>query len=319
MAEQLVETVLGPVRVEDLGIILPHEHVPLRLGASEEEETLEAPECYRDRLEEQARAALCEARAFDAKTLVEVTPIGCCRDIPMMQRLSRDTGMHIVASTGFYLDDRFPRSMQSLSVEAMADLFERELTDGIAGTGVRPWVIKVSGQPQATERELRVFRAAAIASNRTGAIITTHSSHANRAHFDLLLAAGADPARIYIGHTESGAGTVEHLDIARRGGRLIFTCWGFAHQDKQEAFAEQVLALVEAGFASAVLLSIDYAIGYAANPLEPTGFQYESTALTFACLFRDALGKLREKGIGDALIHQFLADNPREMLTRSVR
>lgn len=316
MPEQTVETVLGPVRADELGIVLPHEHVPLRLGPSEEEDLLEPPGGFAPRLERMAREALRDAMACGARTLVEATPIGCCRSVPMMQRLSRDTGMHIVACTGFYLEDRFPASLQELSIDAMAELFVRELTAGIADTGARPWLIKVSGLPQLRAREARAFQAAALASRETGAAITTHSCRANRAHFDALVAAGADPARIYIGHADFSADPAEDLYVAERGGHLIYTCWGIRQYVDQDALAARVALLARAGYASAVLLSIDYAIGYLASRVELIDYQYGCPERGYAFLFRYALPKLRAAGVAGDDIDRFLIDNPRAMLVR---
>ena len=79
LAAPTVETVLGPVAADRLGIVLPHEHFPLFWGAPPAEagaEPFAPPPGYRPRLEQWQREALREAVGYGAGTLVEVTPIG---------------------------------------------------------------------------------------------------------------------------------------------------------------------------------------------------------------------------------------------------
>jgi hypothetical protein len=73
-----VETVLGPVPIESLGLILPHEHFPCFRGVSE---ALEPPAGYLLELERLEREAIREVQAYGVGTFTEVTPIGTMRAI----------------------------------------------------------------------------------------------------------------------------------------------------------------------------------------------------------------------------------------------
>jgi len=314
MSDPHVETVLGPVALSGLGIIMPHEHFPSFRGISE---ALEPPAGYLLQFERIQREAIREAQSHGVGTIVEVTPIGMMRCVPMMQRLSRDTGINVVASTGFYLEGRRPQWVKDKSAEELADLFVRELTETMTGADAKAWMIKVAGNdPGQSEEDRKVFRAAALASLATGAAITTHSCSSVRSHFDLLVEAGADPARLYLGHADLAKDDQECQHVAVAGGHLIFTCWGIQHFVDQDALAMRVVRLVEGGFGNAVLMSIDYSLVVADNRMDIMSTEYECPRRTPAFLFRYAIPKLREKGISDELIRTFIVDNPRVMLRR---
>lgn len=310
----MIETVLGPKTLDELGLVLPHEHVLCSRGVNEE---LEPPAGYVERVETAERQVIREAQAAGVGAFVDVTPIGLGRFIPLYQRLSRDTGLHVIVSTGFYLAGQRPEWVQGKSCEDLAELFLGELRDGIGDTGVKPWMIKIAGGDPANDAEdAKIFRAAAMASQASGAAITTHSCREIRGHFDFLVEAGADPARLYMGHADFGEDNSDHLYIAERGGHLIFTCWGIQHFVDQAQLAGRVVELADAGLTAAVLMSIDYATLIGGNRMDLVSMEYECPRRTPAFLFRYALPELRAKGVGEEVIQQIIHDNPRRMLER---
>lgn len=314
----MIETVLGPAPANELGVVFPHEHFPLIWGdyrMETEQETGRLPAGYRERFYDWEREVLTEAAGYGMKTLVEVTPIGLHRDLAMMRTLSRECGVHVIASTGFYLQEKMPAWVEERSAEELAAYMTRELTRGIGDSGMRPWMIKVAAAGEPREQELKVFHAAALASRQTGAAITTHSCGGVRRHFDLLVEAGADPARLYIGHADLVGGEEEYYHVAGNSGHLIFTCWGIQHFVDQELLAGRVARLA-AAHPGAVLLSIDYALAYSTDRMVIVSYEYECPRRTPGFLFRYALPKLREHGVNEAQIQRMLVDNPREMLIR---
>lgn len=309
----LVETVLGPVPDDQLGIIMPHEHFPVYRNW----EGTEPPEGYREKLDQMQTASMRDAASYGVRTLVEVTPPGLGRLVPMMQRLSRATGMHVVPSTGFYVEAHHPEWAKKSSEQELTGFFIRELTEGMTGVSTKAWMIKIAARHELSAQDSKVFRAAAAASRATGAAITTHSCSAVQAHFDFLVEAGADPARLYLGHADFGPeDNREQLHVARNGGHLIFTCWGIHHFVNQDLLRNRVVSLVEAGFQDAVLLSIDYALELGTERMFLMSTEYECPHRTPGFLFRYALPRLRERGITEELIRHFLVDNPRAMLRR---
>jgi len=315
MNQPMIETVLGPVPADALGVVLPHEHFALYRGVTE---AIEPPAGYLLMLETWERTLLREAQARGVRTLVEVTPIGMMRAVPMMQRLSRDTGMQVVACTGFYLAGKRPAWVAEQSADQLAARFVRELTEGMEGTSARAGIIKIAADSLTESEECqKVFRAAALASRETGYAITTHSCNFVQQHFDFLVEAGADPTRLYIGHADLVGDEAEYHHIATRGGHLIFTCWGIEHFVSQDLLASRIARLIEAGHAEAVLVSTDYAILIADNRMDVITSEYECPHRSHDFVLRYGLPRLRAAGVSDAALHQILVENPRQMLLRA--
>jgi phosphotriesterase-related protein len=92
--------------------------------------------------------------------------------------------------------------VRALDTDVLADVFVRELTEGMGGTRYRAGAIKVAtGEGRMTEGEARIFRAAAQAHARTGAPIITHTTNGlGPEQAEFLLREGVDPAKVVIGH-----------------------------------------------------------------------------------------------------------------------
>jgi hypothetical protein len=114
---------------------------------------------------------------------VDVTVLGLGRDVARIQRLAAHTPLQLVVATGLYTYHELPlyfhfRGPGTLfgGPDGMADLFVRDITEGIAGTGVKAAILKcateVAGLRPGVER---VVRAVAQAHRQTGVPITTRT------------------------------------------------------------------------------------------------------------------------------------------------
>src|SRR5262249_55217098 len=93
--------------------------------------------------------------------------------------LSRSTGIHIIASVGFFheMDCPMPALVYALSTDELADWLVAGVTTGLWGSGIKAGILKVgSSSDRVTPAEEKAFRAAARAHLRTGAGIMTHVS-----------------------------------------------------------------------------------------------------------------------------------------------
>src|SRR5262245_59083545 len=207
----VVTTVLGPVPAPALGVTLPHEHVLFDLArslyvpspdaaeraAAEAPLALEALGRVRERpLEHRENAVqtdeavaareLAVYRAAGGGSIVDCTVRGLWPDPAALARVSRAAGVHVVLGTGYYVARTHPAGMAAKPVEAIADEFVRDLTEGIDGTGVRAGLIGelgiggrtafegIASIDEVEPDELRVLRAAAQAHRTTGAAISIH-------------------------------------------------------------------------------------------------------------------------------------------------
>jgi phosphotriesterase-related protein len=250
-------TVLGPVPVESLGIVLPHEHLLIRLPVFVDPENADPPELRRRRNERVtlknlgwvrqywtynadnmrmtseavATAEVARFRTAGGSTVVDVTLPEIGRDPAALVRMSRASGVHIVMGGGAYVGSTHLDWVRRASVEELADAFVAEARDGVGKTGIRTGVIgEIGCSWPLQDGERRALRAAARAQRRTGLPISIHPGR-NRAApgpiVEILGEEGADLRRVAIGHLERTIQDVDGLcELGRLGPYLEFDCFG---------------------------------------------------------------------------------------------
>ena len=211
-----VNTVSGPVEVSTLGRTLMHEHLVFGYPGNDGDRTMWS--ISDDALVSKASAAVRSAQAHGFSTLFEVTPNDCGRNPLLMRRIAEEAGFNVICATGYYYEGEGApayfgfRSLFADIVAELAELMITELTDGIAGTGIKAGVIKIgSSDGEITSYEESIFKAAARAQQATGAPILTHTQSGTMGpeQARLLVDAGADPAKVIVGHM---CGNVKDID-----------------------------------------------------------------------------------------------------------
>ena len=92
--------------------------------------------------------------ALGVQAAVEVSTIDLGRDVRKLKQISLDTGLTIVASTGFYLTQYHPEWLKTASAQQIAEVYVRELTEGIEDTGIRAGIIaEIASSPERFEGE----------------------------------------------------------------------------------------------------------------------------------------------------------------------
>jgi phosphotriesterase-related protein len=211
MERDVVMTVLGPVRPNELGITLTHEHCLIdgRHWFQQSEELsrrrdIDRPidmsmlgelrrrqmNVTRDNLiladEDVTIAELQHYFRAGGNSLVDATCIGMGRDPLALQRISRASGLHIVMGTGFYVERAHPSYVKERSIDDLAEIMINDIVIGVGWNEVRCGVIGeigVTGIPKGegrakvgpiTPEEEKVLRAAARAAKTTGAPVLVH-------------------------------------------------------------------------------------------------------------------------------------------------
>lgn len=300
-----IMTVRGPIRPDQLGITLPHEHLFLDLFRITR---------VRDGLFNDEVLMTQEAARFKAAgggTLVEVTSHGLRRNAAGMRRVAEATGLHVVMGCGWYREPYYDHEYiaRRTTADLAADIV-REIEEGEPGTGIRPGIIGEIGADWSwvSPAEERVHRAAARAHQRTGLAITLHAleSPVGLQQLDLLSEEGADPRRVIVGHADTWPDPGYHEAIARRGAWVQFDTIRGLHPYEVEKQIRLTREFIRRGYLGQLLLSHDncfrsHLVGYGGN-----GFAYIPTR--FAPL-------LKEAGLSDEQIHVVLVDNPRRVLS----
>ena len=150
----MIRTVLNDIEKEKLGVTLCHEHFIVDLDRVRHDgiSMIETPE----EVEPEIRKMM----ALGVQAAVEVSTIDLGRDVRKLKQISLDTGLTIVASTGFYLTQYHPEWLASASAAAIAEVYVRELTEGIDDTGIKAGIIaEIASSPERFEGEFSRLRA----------------------------------------------------------------------------------------------------------------------------------------------------------------
>lgn len=318
-----VQTLRGPVDVGELGQTLMHEHV--FVVATEHLENYGRGAWWDE--EERIADAVTKLRAVAAKgvrTIVDPTVWGLGRHIPRILRVSEQVpGLNIIVATGIYVFEELPHTYTfrgpGLIIDRpdpMIDDFVRDLTEGIAGTGVKAAFLKCAVDAKGlTPGVERICRSVAQAHLRTGAPITVHTNSAERSGLlalDLFAKEGVDLRKVVVGH----AGDSNDLDylmrLADTGATLGMDRFGLDVYNPTAQRVATIAALCERGYADRMVLSHDTACF-----MDYFGGDWEETRSTLAPNWRydhihdDVLAALLGSGVTDDQIEQMLVFNPK--------
>ncbi len=306
-----VRTVTGDVAPSQLGFTLPHEHTQCHLWRIPER--FDYWELTPD--EDLIAAELERFRAAGGSCVVDLTLPGIGRDPAWLRRVADRTGLLVVMGTGWYREPYYPPDalIDRRSVEELADLMVREFEEGADGTDVRPGIIGEIGchKPWVSAQEERVFRAAGRAARTTGMAVTTHAvmSPIGLRQLDLLEAAGADPSRVVIGHSDSYPILDHWLAIVERGASIECDFLGMAftpmERKGEPRVIELILEMLHRGHGARILLSQDVCDNSQLTFYGGNGYAYIAEAF---------LPRLRERGVSDAEIRTLTVDNPQRIL-----
>lgn len=313
-----IQTVTGPTTPEKLGRTLMHEHLLIGYPGSDVDWVNPGPS-RRERIE-RCVDRIEEMKGLGITAMLDPCPADLGRDVELMAEVAQRTGFQLICATGLYKEAeggtaywKFRMSFGSV-VDAMAEIFIRELRDGVGETGIRAGIIKVgTGHGTLTEYEQAVFAAAARASLETGAPITTHTDDGRFGDDQqaFLTARGVPAHRIVIGHSCGSGDTAYHTEIAKNGSYLGFDRFGLDMLQPDEERVAALARLVEAGFGRQIVVSHDSVWCWNGQPAPPEALiQMEKVWNPSHFLTRIA-PRLREAGVEDAQIEALLVDNPR--------
>jgi predicted metal-dependent phosphotriesterase family hydrolase len=317
----VIRTVLGDIEPGELGFCDAHDHVLISGGVG----VVKTPDLdISDR--DIATAELRSYRAGGGAAMVDCMPLDCGRDPVGLVEVSRATGVHIVASTGFhtphyYTDDHWSYAYDE---QRIADLLVAEVVDGmdrgsyggpyVDRLDARAGVVKIAselGRIAPVTRKL--IGAAATCHHETGVAIITHTEKGTMAleQVELLASLGVAAERIMLSHVDRNVDPGLHAELAQCGAYLIYD----GPSRTQYHSVEQVIGLIQAavdnGGSGRVLLGLDlalrsYRVGYGGSP----GFGF---------LLDEFVPRLRAAGFRDELIDRFSVKNPAEALSLRAR
>jgi phosphotriesterase-related protein len=223
----MIRTVLGDIDSAELGVCYAHEHIIIDPGVA----TLRYPD-FRLESVELATVELSAFYAAGGRSMVDSMPCDAGRNVLKLAQISAASHVHILCPTGLHLAKYYDEGHwgNRYCVDQLATLFIADIMDGIdrhdysgpvvERTPHRAGLIKIATNGASIDdREHRVFEAAAIAHQRTGAPILTHCEQGEGAieQVELLASLGVDLSKVVLSHVDRKPDLNYHRDILRSG------------------------------------------------------------------------------------------------------
>lgn len=317
MTEFMVETARGPVAASALGRVLMHEHVFVLSPEIQQN----YPEEWGD---EDARVTdavkrLSELKASGIDTILDPTAIGLGRYIPRIARIAEAIDLHIVVATGLYTFEVLPHYFRSRNIDVMVDMFVRDITEGIADTGIKAGVLKcATDKPGVTPGVEHVLRAVARAHRRTGCPITTHTNAATERGVEqqrIFEEEGVDLSRVVIGHSGDTDDFTYLEALLAKGSILGMDRFGIDGYLNTEQRVEVIAELCRRGHASQMVLSHDASCYLDWIPGETPVATMPNWH--YLHISHDVLPALRAAGVTEAQLDEMLVTTPQRFLAQN--
>jgi len=312
-----VNTVLGPLETSKIGFTLMHDHI---MGSASG-----IPQVYPELLGKDYKKriikGLTAAKKAGINTIVDADTFDLGRAVKILAEVSQSSGVNIVCCSGWF--GELPGYLGSFSSDQYAQIFAREVKEGIEGTNIKAGILKSAADfGGITPNGAILLRGVARAQLMTGVPIMLHSyspDQIGRQQIAILKEEGVDLRRVKLDHS-TDTKDMEYLTwIIEQGCYLGMDRLPGIHvpplaRVSPEGRIKTIKDLIDAGYANRILLGHDAFLvssffdtlpDDAKKKLEtdnPYGFFYINKVV---------LPKLREMGVSEKIIKSICIDNPR--------
>ncbi len=315
-----VQTVLGDRSTDDLGFTLIHEHLTVGFPGYEWDNT------SFDRKKEIAGAVekLKEIKELGVTSFVDPCPMELGRDPEFAAECADKSGLNVVVATGLYNEALgIPPHFRSLPADDIAEIYVREITDGIDKTGIKAGLIKTAtgGIPGMTEtaktigtHEETCLRAAARAHKVTGVPILCHNDELGpfgRETLDVFEDEGVDFNRVLIGHA-CGVGDMRYyFDVLERGAWIGFDRFGIDIIAPDKMRLASLIGLLAVGY-DRIMLSHDAVHCLMGRPSKAwEQFVEACPNNNYSHILKNIIPTLAKAGVSEGTIHTLMVENPK--------
>jgi phosphotriesterase-related protein len=261
-AQSKVMTVRGWVDPIELGITDAHNHIWI--------EPVPGVPAGLPRLDDQTAILeeLLDYRQAGGGSIVDCQPGGCGRNGHKLLELSKASGVHVIASTGFHRRRYYPPDywlFQASAVQA-CDLFVTAIENSLveaseAAENMRAGLIKIACEAQLEDTPPALLDAAAEASRLTGATIAIHTEKGSQAEriLEYFQKRGVDPQRLVICHIDKRPDPGLHKELAQAGALLEYDTFFRPKYEPEKNVWPMLEKLIHNGLATSIALATDMA------------------------------------------------------------
>lgn len=283
------------------GLTLMHEHMSLNCSPGDLS-TVSFDELKRD---------LNLIYDHGVRNIVDLTNQTMGRAPEYVKRLSEETGINIIMSTGSYLEQYIEDYVRPRSVDELAADAVRDITEGIDGTDIKAEVIGeiAWSKPEEGPLEKKAWQAWVKAARETDAVVSTHPSRGIQQlpQARYLIENGVKPERIVIGHIEFSPDDGTLMTLLDTGVTIGLDMIGKESGKGDEFRADFVRKIKDWGRLRQLTLSLDIC---GREQLRSCG------GYGYVHLFDTFIPMLKERGVTDGDIDLILHQNPVRILMK---
>jgi len=315
---EIIRTVLGDIPKEQLGFCHSHEHLFIAEGKPSQINPVLRIDDF-----EKTKEELHVFRSLGGKAIVDAQPIGCGRMADQLAEVSRQTGIHIVASTGFhkqsfYYEDHW---LFRYSEDRLAQIFIHEIEEGMyTGADNRDPEAQIQAKAglikTAIDEDLpgltgiKLLNAAAQASLSTAVPIMCHTETHRQGivvaeHFMKL---GVAPENLIICHLDRTLDDYSvHKQLAEYGVYLEYDTIGRFKYHNDEEEADLIVQMLDWGYGESLLLGLDTTRARLRSYGGEIGLDHMSVSF---------IPLLRQRGVSESAIANMMIHNPSHAFAR---
>ena len=261
-ADRKVMTVRGWVDPSELGITDAHNHLWI--------EAVPGAQAGLPRLDDQAAILeeLLDYRQAGGGSIVDCQPSGCGRNAHKLRELSKASGVHVIASTGFHRRHYYPPDFWLFQASAAqaCDLFMTAIGNSIleateVAESIRVGLIKVACEARLEDTPQTLLEAAAEACRLTGTAIAIHTEKGSQAEriLQFFKERGIAPQRLVICHIDKRPDAGLHIELAQEGALLEYDTFYRPKYEPEKNVWPMLEKLIHNGMASHIALATDMA------------------------------------------------------------
>lgn len=342
----MLRTVTGDITRENQKYVLPHEHLisdlrPLVAPIDDEDfykelslenfgKVTRNPYAVLDNAylgsPKIAVRELIEYKKAGGTLVADVTTIDFGRDPHVLKKISKESGVGIIAGCGSYIDASVSDEIKAMSKNELRDAMLREIFDGIGGTDIKAGVIgEIGSSGEMTEFEKKSLCAAAEAQREAKCGMHVHACLWNAEGLNALkhvIACGADPKKICVDHADVRLNEDYILGILELGAYVEFDDFGKEfYVDRKnrnlllDSFATDVerirfmKKLIERGYTKQILVSNDICLKSMMHTFGGWGYDHVIT---------NSIPMMEDFGISESDVNMIMTENPLRFLEMEI-
>ena len=301
----IINTICGPIDEKEFGLILPHEHICcyfepyLNMAGKhylDKEKLLEVSVKYLREMKEK----------YSLDTIVDCTPVNIGRDLELLKKVSEESGVKFVCSTGFYFTEEVMTNRHS------EEYIEDQILYDVENHNIGCLKLAVEAEKM-TDINKRLLNVMCQVQKKTNLPLCLHTNPEVSNCMEVLqfaLDRNVDPRAVTIAHCSDSEDMGYVSDILSSGCYVGFDrIYRMDDADYYRQKASDIAALCDMGYQDKILISHDTLVFH--------GFRdWSEISLynPFDVIFERLLPAFTEKGLSKESVMSMMKKNPLNML-----